>query len=118
MNTNSYSYTKESQIQTVRKLANGSTSQQQQHVNSSVLHQSKIYEDNNTIEIAQDNTPKQEKITSARGAGGSSSNGAHSSSNGDNTGSNSWVMRPFPLAQCFNSKVEEYISSKIVKGGI
>ena len=26
-----------------------------------------------------------------------------------------WVMRAFPLAQCFNSKVEEYISAKIVK---
>jgi len=24
-------------------------------------------------------------------------------------------MRAFPLAQCFNSKVEEYISAKIVK---
>jgi hypothetical protein len=29
-----------------------------------------------------------------------------------------WVMRAFPLAQCFNSKVEEYISAKIVKTNV
>jgi hypothetical protein len=28
---------------------------------------------------------------------------------------NNWVMRPFPLGQCFNSKVEEYVSQRIVK---
>ncbi len=27
-------------------------------------------------------------------------------------------MRAFPLAQCFNSKVEEYISAKIVKTNV
>ena len=26
-----------------------------------------------------------------------------------------WTMRPFPLSQCFNSKVEEYVSQKIIK---
>jgi hypothetical protein len=27
-------------------------------------------------------------------------------------------MRPFPLSQCFNSKVEDYISQKIFKPGV
>ncbi len=47
MNTNSYSYTKDSQMQTVRKLTSGGNSQQQVNANSSILHSSKIYEDNN-----------------------------------------------------------------------